>query len=141
MKIKLSKIGDRLEGRQADAGGQGFDRSALSLQSEPGIVVGGEFRGGDIKVGIGKEDPRPDDSRSISRSLVGIGHNQEGSDDKASEGETNQKLLHPHSHVQTEGGSSRERRDVDAEKVDRVDPSSRSDITPSTSRAGGSEGT
>ena len=122
MKTKLSKIGNRLERRQPDAGGQGFDRSALSLQSEPGIVVGGECKGGDIKVGIGKEDPRPDDSRSISRSLVGMGHDQEGSDDKASEG------------------------DVDGKRTDQVDPPPPSDIRnkspiSSASRVGESKST
>ena len=129
MKDKLSKIGDKTDKTQGSASGEGFDRSVLSLQSEPGIVVGGEFRGGDTKVSVGKDDPQPDDSRSVSRSAVGIGHDvQGGSDDKASGAETSQKHLHPHPHVQTEGGSSRERRDADGKRVDRADPPPRLDI-------------
>ena len=72
MKGKLSKIGKRLERGSANVGGEGFDRSASSSQSEPVIVVGDEFRGGDIKDSGGKDDPQPDDSRFVSRSAVGV---------------------------------------------------------------------
>ena len=142
MKGKLSKIEKRPERGSADTSGEGFDD--LTSQSEPGIVVGSESRGGDIEADGGKGDPRPDDSRSVSRSAVGIGHDQGESDEKASIGGTSQKGLHPHPHVQTDSGSSREMRDVGGKRADKVDPPPRSDIgnsvsTPSISRAGESE--
>ena len=147
MKDKLSKIGDKKGKAPAlNVGDEGFNRSALSLRSEPGIVVEGEFRGGDIKVGGGKDDPRPGDSKSFSRSVVEIGRDQGGGDDDANEGETSQRHLYPHPHVQTEGESSRKRRDVDGKRTDQADTSPRSDIgnkslVPSTSRVGKSEST
>ena len=100
----------------------------------------GEFRGGDIKVSKGKDDPQSDDSRSVSRSAVGIGRSQGGSDNKHSD-EIDKKYLHPHIQVQTESGSSRERRDVDGKRIDQVSPILRSDVgtgthPPSTSRVG-----
>ena len=145
VKGKLSKMGKRPERGSADAGSEGYDRSTLSSQSEPGIVVGGESRG-DIKLSGGKDDPRPDDSRSVSRSAVGIGHDQGGSDDKASGGETSQKGLHPHPHVQTDSGSSREMKDVEGKRVDKAILPPQSDIEnsapiPSTSRVGEPEST
>jgi len=139
VKHKLSKIGDK-PNRGVNVGGEGLYRSALSSQSEPGIVVGGEFRGGDTKVGVGEDDPRPDDSHSVSRSAVVTGHDLEGNDANANGGETNQKRLHPHPHTELECGSSQERRDVDGKKADRVDPPLHSDIgnrttiTPSISQ-------
>ena len=87
---------------------------------EPGVIVGGEFGGEDVKVSVGKDDPRPDDLQSVSRSAVGVGYGQGASDDKASR-ETSQKDLHPHPGVQTEGGSSRETKDVDREGADQGD--------------------
>ena len=139
MKDKLSTIGDKTARGQANPGGEGPDHPTLSLQSEPGVTVGGEFRGGDIKVSVGKDDPRPDDLQSVSRSAVGVGHGQGASDDKAS-GETSQRDLHPHPHVQTEGKSSQAAEDVDRKGADQSDPPPQSDVgnkTPvlSTSRA------
>ena len=108
--------------------------------------MGDEFSGGDIKAGGGKDDPRPDDSRSVSRSAVGIGHGQEESDDKASGGENRQEGLHPHPHVQTDSGSIREMRDVGGKRVDQVDPPPQPGIenktlTLSASRVGEPEST
>jgi len=143
VKDKLSKIVDGPEKGGANPGGEGFYRSALSSQSEPGIVVEGEFRGGDIKVGVGKDEPQPDDARSVSRSAMGI----EESDGKASGGETSQRRLHLHPHVQAESGSSQGRRSIDGKQADRVDPPPQPDIedktmpTPSISRGGESEST
>ena len=137
VKDKLSSIGDKTARGQANLGGEGFDHPTFSLQSEPGVVVGGEFRG-NTKVSVGKDDPRPDNLQSVSRSAVGVGHGQGASEDEAS-GETNQKDLHPNPHVQTEGGSTREAEDVDREGADQGDPPLRSDVgnktlTPSVSR-------
>lgn len=121
MEDKLSKIGDRTERGRADVGGEGFDHSTLLLQSEPGVVVRGEFRGGDSKADIEGDDPRLGDSK-VSRSAVRIGHVQGGSDDKANGEET------------------------DGKGADRADPHPQSDIgnrtpTISTSQVGESEGT
>jgi len=139
VKHKL-KIGDKSERKGPNIGGEGFYRSALSSQSEPGIVVEGEFRGGGTKVGVGKDYPRPDDSQSVSRSVVGSGYDTGGSDDNADGGETS---LHPHPHLQAESGSSGEGRDVDGRRTDQADPPPQSDVgneTPSISR-GESEST
>ena len=142
VKDKLSKIVHGPE-KGANAGGEGSYRSALSLQSEPGIVVDGEFRGGDIKVSAGKEDPQPDGSRSVSRSALGVGE----SDDKAGGGETSQKRIHLHPHIQAESGSSQGRRSVDGKQADKADPPPQPDIgnkttpAPSISRGGESEST
>ena len=145
VKDKLSTIGDKTASGQADPSGEGSDHPTLSLQSEPGVIVGGEFRGGDVKVSVGEDDPRPDDLHSVSRSVVGVGRGQGATDDKAS-GETSQRDLHPHPHVQTESGSSREAEDFDRERADQGDPPPQSDVgtkTPalSTSRAGEPEST
>ena len=146
MKHKLSKIGDKPDRGGANVGGEGLYRSALSSQSEPVIAVGDGSRGGDIKVGVGEDGPRPGDPQSDSRSAVVRGHNLGGSDDNANGGETSQKRPHPHPHTELKGGSSQERRDVDGKKADRVDPPPQSDIgnrspTPSASRGGESEST
>ena len=140
VKDKLSKIVHGPE-KGANAGGDGSNRSALSLQSEPGIVVDGEFRRGDIKVSAEKDDPQPDDSRSVSRSALGVRE----SDDKAGGGETSKKRLHLRPHVQAESGSSQGRRGVDGKQADRADSPPQSDIrnkptpAPSISRARGGE--
>ena len=146
MKDKLSKIVHRTEKGGANTGGEGSYRSALSVQSEPGIVVEGELGGGEIKVGVGKDDPQPDDVQSVSPSAEGISHDQGESDDKASGGETSKKHLHPHPHMQAESGSSQGRRSVDGQQADRADPPPQSDIEkstpiPSILRGGVSEGT
>jgi len=105
MKERLG-IGDRREGRAASVGGGGSDRPSLSLRSEQGIVLRGEVRGEDSRAG-GKEDnpvPRPGDSESITR-----GRDPGRSDGHADGGETGQKHLHLHPHVEVEGGPGRER--------------------------------
>ena len=117
VKDKLSRIGGR-----PDIGGEGHSRSSLSAQSEPGILVGGEFRGGDIKISAGKNDPQPGGSQSVSRrSMVETGHGLGGSDDTASGAGSSQKFLHPHPPVQAESGSSGETRDIDGKKADQLD--------------------
>lgn len=146
MKGKL-RIGDKTGEIQASAGGEGFHHSAPSLQSEPGAIVEGEFSGGDVEVDSGRDDPQPDHSQPVSRSAMGVGHGQEGRDDKVSGGKTDEERLHLHPLVQTESGSSQGRRNVDGEQADRADPSPQSDIenkttpTPSISRGGESEST
>ena len=109
-------IGDKTTEGQANPGAGGFDHPTLSLQSEPGVIVGGEFRGGNTKVSVGKDDPQPGDLPSASQSVVGVGYGQGASGDKTS-GETSQKDLHPHPRVQTEG----ETRDVDGKGADQSD--------------------
>ena len=120
VKDKLSRIGHKTGKARPNVVGEGFDHSTLSLQSEPAIAVEGEL-GGDIEVGAGTDDPGPDDSRPVSQPAVGIGHSQGVSDDKASRGEISQMDLHPHSHVQTESGSSRERREVERSQGQELD--------------------
>ena len=120
VKEKLSKIGDGTDKRRVNVGGEGFNHSALSLQSEPGVVVGGEF-------GVGKDDLRPDDSRSVSQSVVGTGLGQGGSDDMAG-GEINQQHLHPRPYVQTGSGSGRERMDADGKRAGRANPPLQLDV-------------
>jgi hypothetical protein len=142
VKDKLSKIGHKTEKIQTNAGGERFYHSGLSPQSEPDAVVEGEFRVGNIE-----DDPQPDHSRPVSRLAVGIGHDQGGSDDKASGGETGQDRLYLHPHVQAESGSGQGRKDVDGRQVDQADPSPKPDIenettpTPSISRGGESKST
>ena len=131
VKDKLSCIGDKTTEGQANPGGGGFDHPTLSLQSEPGVVLGGEFRGGNIKVSVGKDDPRPDDLPSASRSVVGVEYGPGASGDKTS-GETSQKDLHPHPRVRTEGGSIGETRDVDGKGADQGDLPPRSGVRNKT---------
>ena len=127
MKDKLSCIGDKTAEGQANPGGGGFDHRTLSLQSEPGVIVEGEFRGGNNKVSVGEDDPRPGDLQSASRSVVGVEYGPGAGDDKTS-GEASQKDLHPHPRVQTKGGSIRETRDVDGKGTDQDDLPPRSDV-------------
>ena len=121
-KDKLLPIFDKSKRREVNIGGEGSNRSALSLQSEPAIVVGSEL--GDIRAGIGADNLQPGGSRSVSRSAVEIGHDQ----GEASGVGTSQKHLHPHSRVQTERRSGQERGGFDETRIP----------TPSTSRGGGS---
>lgn len=147
-KDKLPQIGKKGGESRTDIGHEGANLSTLSLQSEPAIVVESEL-GGDASVGVGNSDPLPDGSPSFSRSAVEIACSQGGSSIKADEGETSQKDLHPHSHVQTESQSSQERGDVDAEGTVQVNPPARSEShggdtatpTPSISQAGGYDST
>ena len=145
-KEKLSPIFDKTKRRGSNVGGGEFTHPTLSLQSEPAIAAGGGL-GGDTRASFGTDDPRRDDSLSVSRSAVGIGHG-EGEDDRASGGEASKKYLHPHSRVQAESRSSQERKDIDEKRAGRVDPPLRpeSDIgertpAPSIPRDSGSEST
>ena len=123
-KEKLSPIFNRTKRQKVSVGGGGFNNSTLSLQSEPGIVVGGEFGGVDIKISTGKNDPRPENPPPMSRSAVEIGHDQGGS------------------------GSGQAREDPDRKGADRADTPDtlQSDIgnvaipIPSISRGGEAEG-
>jgi len=142
-KEKLSPIFKKRRG--VDVGGEEFDNPTLSLQSEPGIAVEGEFRGRGIKISTGKDNPRPDNPLPVSRSAVGIGHDQGGSDDSG--GETSQRYLHLRPHVQTGSGSGREREDANGKGTGQSDLPLQSDIgnvvTPviSTLRSGGTGST
>ena len=82
MKGRLSGVGDKTAREQVDPGGEGFDHPTLSLQKEPGVIVGGEFGGGNIKVSVGKDDPRSGDLPSASQSVVGVGYGERASGDK-----------------------------------------------------------
>ena len=106
VKDKLSKIGEGTGQGQSNVLDEEFDHSALSLQSEPAIAVEDELRGEEIEVYPGKDDPGPENSRSVSQPAL------EMSDDRAS-GEVTQTDPQPRPHVQTESGPSRERREVE----------------------------
>ena len=121
VKEKVSKIRNKT-GKGPNAVDEGFDHSTLSLQSEPAVAVGGEFKGGEIEVCAGKDDPGPDNSPSVSPPVVGIGRSQGESDDRVRGGETSQKDLDPHPHVQIESGSSQERREVERSQGQELDP-------------------
>ena len=119
----------------------------LSSQSKPCVAAEDELRGGHIETGGEKDGPylQLDDSPLVSRQAMGIGHDQRGSNDKASREETDQEDIHPPQNAQTESGSNPERRGVDGERANQVDPPlrSESDIekrkpTPPTSRDSGS---
>ena len=145
-KDKLSPIFGKTKRRGPNVGGEESIHPTLSLQSEPAITAGGEL-GEDTRASFRTDDPRRDDSLSVSRSAVEIGHDK-GEEDKASGGEASKKYLHPHSRVQAESRSSQERKDVDEKRTGRVDPPLRpeSDIgertpAPSISRGSGSEST
>ena len=117
MKDRLPGVGDKTAREQANPGGEEFEHPTLSLQPEPGVIVGGEFREGNIKVSVGKDDPRPDDLPYALQSVVGVGRGQGASDDEANR-KINQRDLRPHPRGQTEGGSIRETRDVDGKRAD-----------------------
>jgi len=92
MKYGLSRIGGKLGRGGANAGGEGSNRSALSLQSGPAsIVVEGEVRGENSKTG-GEDNPVP-------RSVVERGHDL---------GESSQGDPHLLPHVEVESVSGRE---------------------------------
>jgi len=140
VKVKLSKIGNRTGRRGTDVGGESA-HSSPPLQSGPAIVAESEARG-DIRVGIGEDDPQPEDSQSISRSIIERECEPGGSDSHANRREDIQGGLHPHKNVQAGHG------DIDERKGGQVDPPrSQSDIkdgttpTPSISQGGGSEST
>ena len=141
-KDKVAKIRDKIGRGRANLGDEEFNRSALSLQSEPGIVTGDELAGD-----IGGENARPDDSRFFSHSAVELGRDQGGSGDEANEGEASQKDLHPHSQVQTESGSNQGRGGVGETRVGQAHPPPQSYVgnvaalTPSNSQGGESEST
>jgi len=139
VKHGLSKIGKKRE-RGVNVGDEGFDRSALSLQSGADIVAKGEVRGEDSEASGREDNPaaQPDDSKSMSPLVVGRGHGLGGSDGRVSEGETDQKGLQLDPHIGTKTGSGQEGRD-------QVDTPPQSDIrnrtpTPPILRGGESEG-
>ena len=143
-KVKLSKIFGGKNKQGANVGDEGSDPPTSSQHSEPTITVGGEL-GGDVGVGIGADDPRRDDSLSVSRPAAEIGHDQ-GEDDEASGGEANQEYLDPHPHSRAEIRSGQERRDIDEKRAGQVDlpPLPESDIgegtiAPPIPRGSGSE--
>jgi len=138
VKHGLSKIRKKREGSVVNVGGEGFDHSALSLQSGPDIVAEGEVRGEDSGAS-GREDnpaPRPDDSESMSPSVAGRGHDLGGSDDHVSGGETDRRGLHLDPHVRTETGSGQEGRD----QVDTLQSDIRNRTPTPILRGGESEG-
>jgi hypothetical protein len=145
-KDKLSKIRNRTKGQGVNAGGEGLDRSTLSLQSESAIVAEDDL-GAAIGVGVGNDDPRPDDSPSVSSSMAELEHEPGGSDDYTVRRERGQEGLHPHAHEQADSGSGQEREGSGKERAGQVDPPrSESDIgrrtpIPSILQDGGSKGT
>ena len=90
VKDKLSIFGDETGEGQVNAGDEELDHPTLSA----GVVVGGEF-GGDIIVGVGKDELRPSDSLPVSQSAVGLGHDQGGSDDKSRGDVGRNRVDHP----------------------------------------------
>ena len=120
-KDKLSKIENRIKRQGANVGGERFDRSTLSLQSEPAIGVE-DKPGEDIRVGVGKGDPRPDDSLSVSRSMAELEREPGGSDGYTARRERDQKGLHPHAYERAGSGPSQERGCVCREGAGQVDP-------------------
>jgi hypothetical protein len=145
-KGKLSKIGNGTKRQGANVGGERLDRSTLSLQSEPAILVEHELGEG-IGVGVGNDEPRPDDSPSVSPSMAELEREPGGSDDHTVRRERGQEGLHPHAHEQADGGSGQEREGSGKERPGQVDPPrSESDIgrrtpIPSILQDGGSKGT
>ena len=108
------------------------------------MAAGGELRG-DTRASLRTDDPRGNDSLSVSCSAVEIGHDQ-GEDDKSSGGEANKKDLLSHSRVQAKKRSSPDRKDIDEKKVSQVDPPPRPELdieegtlAPSIPRGSGSE--
>jgi hypothetical protein len=143
---KLSNIGNSTKGRGTSVGGEGPDRSTLSLQSEPAIAVEHELGEG-IKVGVGNDDPRSDDSLPVPWSITEPEREPGGSDDYTARRERGQKGLHPHAHEQAGSGSGQEREGSGRERAGQVDPPrSESDIgrrtpAPSILQDGESEST
>ena len=142
-KDRLSKIGGRTEEIRVNAGGDGLYHPASSSQSEPAIVVEDGFKG-DPEADEGVSNPRPGGSLSVSQSTVERGHSQGKNDDEVDGGGAGQKALYPHSYMQAESGSSREKRTVGGKQTERADLP-RSDVerettpAPSIFRAGESE--
>ena len=139
VKDKLSKIGGRTGETRANAGDDGLYRPASSTQSEPAIVVEDEWKE-DPRAGGGRSDPRPGGSLSVSRSAVEIGHAQGKSDDKADGGGAGEEALHPHSYVQGESRSSREKSVLEPDQANplRLDTDNETTPAPSSFRARGS---
>jgi len=138
VKHGLSKIRKKREGSVVNVGGEGFDHSPLSLQSGADIVAKDKVRGEDSKASGREDNPasRPDNSESMSASVVGRGHDLGGSDDHVGGGETDQKGLHLDPHVGTETGSGQEGRD----KVDTPQSDIRNRTPTPILRGGESEG-
>ena len=123
----MSNIGNRIK-QGTCVGGEEFNHSSLSLQSEPAIAVEAELGGG-TGVGVGSNGPRPDDSLPASRSVAELEREPRGSDDYNARRERGQEGLHPKAYELAGRGSGRGREDVDEERVDQADPPlSESDI-------------
>ena len=138
-KDKLSKLGDKLEGRRTYVDEEDRHRPASPLQSEPSGLRE------DVGIGAGKSDPRQDNPPPVSGSAVEIGQDHGGSNDGANAGEIGQGRLLPDSHAQTESGPSREGEDVGGESTGQTRPHPESDVgnmatPPSTSRDGETDG-
>lgn len=141
VKDKLSGAGNSKKGRGTSVGDEGFDHSPQSLQSEPAIAAVDEVREG-IGAGVGGDDPQPDDSLPVSRSMAELECEPGGSDDYTARQERDQKGLHPHSYERAGRRSSEEGRGAGRKGAGQVDsPRSESDIgrTPTSSILQGSE--
>ena len=119
-KDKVSNIGNRMKGRGTSVGGEGPDRSSVSLRSETVIAVEGEPRG-DTGVSAGNDDPRPGDSPSVSQSMAELDREPGGSDHTAQR-ERGKMGLHPHAHECAGRGSSQERGGSGRNRAGQVDP-------------------
>ena len=102
--------------------------------------------GRDVRAGTGGDDPRSEDSLSVSRSMTELEREPGGSDDHAGRQERGQKGLHPQAYEHTGRGSSQEREGTGRKRAGQVDPPrSESDIgrtpTPSIVQGGESEST
>lgn len=120
-KNKPSTSEDRPGGRRAITRDEGFNRSTLSIQSEPPIEWAGEL-GGDVRAGVGNDDLELGDLRSVSRSLVGRAPGQRRSDDYGDRQERGQRGPHPEAYLQGRGEPSRGRRNVDGKRVNQSTP-------------------
>jgi len=135
MKHGLSRIGDKLERRGLDAG-EGFDRSVLSLRSEPGVMAEGEIGEGSKTGEEGNPVLHPGDPESVLQSAVGRGHDLGGNDHHGNGGETDQSEPHLDPRADAESGSCQEESD---QAAPRLDVGGRTP-TPPILRGGGSEG-
>lgn len=107
-KDRLSKIGDRIERRRTGVGDEGFNRPNSPLEPELIMGVQGEPREGIRVIGVGKGDPRTDDSQPVPRSVVEEEHRV-------------QEDLHLRARMQAGRGPSQERRNVGGNRVSQVD--------------------
>ena len=128
----------------ADAGGERVDPAGSSSRPEPSVVAGGSHHQEDNRANTDErqanltdQPPQPDEPESVP--ARGSEGDQEGGDVDFDKRESNQVHPHPHSDVEVEVGSgpSGKGDGVDAEKVERVDPSP---SAPPTSHDGEPDG-